>query len=98
MSNHDFSKISIRQANGIGYNVDETCYPHFGYKGNRFNPERSIDVYTDFEWQCILALGKALNALNYLGDILNNQDMTTPDDVKMVQDVLSSIRSVLDDK
>ncbi len=46
---HDFNKITIAEAEAKGFTVDTHCYPHFGYKGSRFRPDESVDVYTELE-------------------------------------------------
>jgi hypothetical protein len=33
----------------LGFIVDTISYPWVGYKGNRFNPDESVHVYTDLE-------------------------------------------------
>ena len=38
-----------------GFIIDEHCYPHLAYKGERFNPTEKKQVYTELESQLIIA-------------------------------------------
>jgi len=41
--------LTIKEAKEKGYEIDEICYPHVGYKGPRFNPIEIVEVYTKLE-------------------------------------------------
>lgn len=43
------NRITIGEAKKRGYIVDTCCYPYFGYKGPRFQPTESVDVFTELE-------------------------------------------------
>jgi hypothetical protein len=44
-----YNRMTRQDAEAAGYTVDRTCYPWFGYIGPRFNPTKSLEVYTDLE-------------------------------------------------
>lgn len=40
-------RMRITEAKDLGFTVDTTVYPHFGYRGNKYQPSERIDVYPD---------------------------------------------------
>jgi len=58
------AKLTIKEAEAQGYNVDTRCYPHVGYIGDRFMPGEHVKVFTEIE-------GDLLEAC-LIGDSLGN--------------------------
>lgn len=46
---NNYNRMTRQDAEAAGFTVDRTCYPWFGYIGPRFNPTKSVEVYTDLE-------------------------------------------------
>ena len=42
-------RLTMGQAVAQGFVVDCCVYPHFGYKGSRFNPTEAVKVFTALE-------------------------------------------------
>lgn len=60
------NRITIEEARAQGFTVDTTCYPHFAYKGARFQPEESRRVFTETEAELLAALEDAVFQLRRL--------------------------------
>lgn len=45
--------MHIEDAQANGFIVDTHCYPHLGYKGERFRPTETCECYTKLETQLI---------------------------------------------
>jgi hypothetical protein len=57
-SMNDRTILTRAQAKTLGFLVDTTTYPWFGYKGPRFRPTESVSVWTDREALLYMALVK----------------------------------------
>lgn len=63
--------LTIKEAQRNGFAIDKHCYPHLGYKGARFAPDLTINVYTELECELKEDLEDALNRVE---DMYRNDD------------------------
>jgi hypothetical protein len=47
--NHSTTQLSPTEATKQGFSIDRHVYPNIGYKGARFNPRQTVEVYTELE-------------------------------------------------
>ena len=57
------ARVTRHYAETRGYTVDTHCYPWFAYKGERFQPTRKFEVYTDIEGEFLADKGTAAVAV-----------------------------------
>lgn len=57
-------KMTIEEAKLEGFTVDTTTYPHFAYKGARFNPDVAGLCYTALEGELLRTIRATRNLLD----------------------------------
>jgi hypothetical protein len=55
-------RITEEEAKAQGFTIDSTTYPHFGYKGPRFDPTDYVYVFTPLEEELMALLEEAAEA------------------------------------
>lgn len=69
MKSSSGGRLTRSEAEAQGFTVDDRTYPHFRYKGPRFAPTETVEVYPDLEARLLEARGAIMRRaeLSWLG-------------------------------
>ena len=84
--------MTRKEAKNRGFTIDQTCYPHVGYKGLRFDPTEHVEVMTDTEAELLEACQRALISLGHVLDDYADIPETPEETEKTLDFVKMAIR------